>query len=181
MKYAILMIAELLFCLSISAQHRHALAFNSYNSVGCVAGKAPLDFAAQTENGIKFRHWFIGAGFGMDNYYRKTLPLFGALKKEFIIKNNSLFLYGNAGGNLIARDKEIRKAFSTVSSEGGLYLDAGVGYKIKLGKKTGIFFSLGNTLKTIKETEISTDSGFPYYYRTENKLSRVSFKMGFQF
>jgi hypothetical protein len=181
MKRTIVMIPVLLCCLAVNAQQKHAIVFNSYNSVGFVAGRSPLDFTAQTENGIKFKQWFIGAGLGIDNYYRKTLPLFGAIKKEFNIRSNRLFLYGNIGGNFIAGDKELRKAFSTIAAKGGLYLDAGVGYKIKIGKRTGLFFSLGNTIKKISETETSTDTGFPYYYQSENKLRMISFKIGFQF
>ena len=106
MKYTFLLGAAFLFLTIAMAQRKHAVVFNSYNSVGFVAGKMPIAFAAQTENGIKFKHWFIGVGFGIDYYYMQTLPLFGAIKKEFLIKNNSLFLYGNAGGNFIAIDKE---------------------------------------------------------------------------
>jgi hypothetical protein len=181
MKYVISLVTAFLFFATVSAQQKHAVVFNSYNSVGFIAGKSPVAFAAQTENGIKFKNWFFGAGFGIDDYYRRTLPLFGAVKKEFVIKNNSLFLYGNAGRNFIAANKEVKNAFSNISTKGGLYLDAGVGYKIKAGKKTAFFISLGNTLKKITQTESSTDSGFSYYYQTENKLRRISFKLGFQF
>jgi hypothetical protein len=181
MKNVILFATVIFFYAKAGAQKKHAVVFNSYNAAGFVAGKLPVTFAAQTENGIQFKHWFIGAGFGIDNYYRQTLPLFGAIKKEFPLKVNSLFLYANAGGNLVAKNKEIKNTFSNVSTKGGLYLDAGIGYKIKAGKSSGFYFSLGNTLKELKQTEASADGGFTYTYLTENKFSRISFKMGFQF
>ena len=181
MRYLILLATVFLFFITVSAQQKHTVTFNSYNSVGFVAGKLPIAFAAQTENGIKIKNWFIGAGFGIDNYYKKTLPLFGAIKKEFPFKSSSLFLYGNAGRNLIAYDKEIKNTFSNISNKGGLYIDAGVGYKIKVNKNSGIFFSMGNTLKKINETETSTDTGFPYAYQAKREFSRISLRIGLQF
>jgi len=44
------------------AQKKRGLTFNSYNSAGLVAGKLPVTFAAQTENGITINNWFVGAG-----------------------------------------------------------------------------------------------------------------------
>jgi hypothetical protein len=182
MRCIFLIAAVILFSSTVTAQKKHALVFNSYNSVGFVAGRLPVTFAAQTENGIKFKNWFIGAGFGIDNYYKKTLPLFIAAKKEFPFKTNSLFLYVNAGTNFIAKDKVITNAFSTASLQGGFYADAGVGYKIKTTKRSNVFFSVGNTVKNIKETETTTDFlGMPGIYESQRKLSRIAFKTGYQF
>ncbi|MGG9961117.1 hypothetical protein [Ferruginibacter sp. SUN106] len=181
MKYLVVIVALVLFSVNVLAQKKNTIVFNSYNAIGFVAGKSPVALVAQTENGIKIKSWFIGAGIGIDNYYKKTIPLFGAVKKEFVLKSNSLFLYANIGGNIIAADKEIKKTFSTISTTGGFYLDAGVGYKIKITKGSSIFFTLGNSLKNMKETETSTDSGFPYYYTTKRNLSRIAVKAGFQF
>ncbi len=182
MRCIFLIAAVILFSNPVTAQKKNALVFNSYNSVGFVAGKLPVTFAAQTENGITYKNWFIGAGFGIDNYYKKTLPLFVAIKKEFPFKTNSLFLYVNAGTNFIAKDKVITNVFSTESSQGGFYGDAGIGYKIKSGKRSSVFFNLGNTVKNIKETETTTDFlGMPGIYESQHKFSRIAFKTGYQF
>ncbi|GAB2822332.1 hypothetical protein [Ferruginibacter profundus] len=181
MKYLVVIITLLVVNVRVQAQNKNAIVFNSYNAIGFVAGKSPVALAAQTENGIKIKNWFIGAGIGIDNYYKKTMPLSGAIKKEFMLKTNSLFLYANVGGNIIPGDKEIKRAFTIISTTGGLYLDAGVGYKIKITTGSSIYFTLGNSYKNLKETETSADSGFPYYYTTKHNLSRIAVKAGFQF
>lgn len=181
MKYLILNVTAILFITNVAAQKKHTIFFNSYNSLGFIAGKLPVTFTAQTENGIKFKNWFIGGGFGIDNYFIKTLPLFGSVKKDFSFKKSSLYLYCNAGGNFIAKDKKVTAAFSTIETRGGFYADAGVGYKVIITKRGSIYFSLGNSTKTVKQTESSNDSGFPYFFATENKFSRIVFRVGCQF
>jgi hypothetical protein len=181
MRRLFLFTAAVLFCSAGNAQKRPAVVYNSYNAVGFVAGKLPVSFAAQTENGIKYKNWFMGAGFGIDLYYKESLLLFAAVKKEFPVKNNSIFFYANAGGNIIAKNKNVSGFFSTIKTQGGFYADAGVGYKIKTTKRSNIFFSVGNTVKNIKETEESTDTGFPYSYETKRKFSRIAFRLGYQF
>ena len=181
MKYLFIIVTGILFCCNIYAQSKHAVVFNSYNSIGLVAGKLPVAFAAQTENGIKYKTWFLGVGFGLDNYFIKTLPLYVAVKKELFIKKNSLFLYVNAGGNFIAKNKETKDNFMSTVTKGGFYADAGAGYKIKATKRSSIYISLSNTVKQLKQTETSLDTGFPYFYETNYKLNRISFRVGYQF
>lgn len=181
MKPLFLLIVLPLFCTCVNAQQKHAVIFNSYNSAGFIAGKLPIAFTAQTENGVKYKNWFLGAGFGLDNYFIKTLPLFASVKKEFLLKKNSLFLYVNGGGQFIVKDKKISNAFSSIVTQAGFYYDAGLGYKIKTTKKSSVFFGLGNTYKTVRKTETSLDTGFPFFSVTEYKLSRISFRAGYQF
>lgn len=181
MKYLLLILTGILFYCNVYAQHKQPVVFNSYNSIGFVAGKSPVALAAQTENGVKYNNWFLGAGFGMDNYFIKTLPLYLAVKKEFSVKKNSLFLYVNAGGNFIAKDKETKNGFTAKATKGGFYADAGAGYKIKTTNRSSIYFSIGNSVKQIRQAETSLDTGFPYTYETKYKLSRIAFKAGYQF
>lgn len=165
-----------------NAQEKHSVIFNSYTAIGFVAGKAPVDFAAQTENGIGYKNWFIGAGLGIDLYYKTTLPVFIAIKKEFPLKNNSWFIYANGGTHTATNNKKNVGTFSTITTKGGFYGDAGIGYKIKTRKRQSVFFTIGNTIKNMEETEVY-DNGFgmPGIYYTQNKLSRIAFKMGYQF
>jgi hypothetical protein len=181
MKRLSLFTAVVLFCSAGNAQKRTAVIFNSYNAVGFVAGKLPVSFAAQTENGIKYKNWFIGAGFGIDLYYKESLLLFAAVKKEFPLKRNSFFLYANTGGSFITKNKNIPGFFSTIKTQGGFYADGGIGYKIKTTRHSNIFFSVGNAVKSIKETEESIDTGFPFLYETKRKFSRIAFRLGYQF
>jgi len=181
MKFILVIVTLFLFNADVTAQKKYAISFHSYNSAGFVFGRSPASFAAETENGIKIKTWFIGAGFGIDNYYRQTLPLFGAIKKEFLLKENRLFLYAKAGRNLIAKDKTKNVFFSSIKTQGGFYGDAGIGYKIKMYKNNHLYFTVGNSLKHITETETFPDNGFPYYYTTKRKFSRIAIKVGLQF
>lgn len=181
-KYLFLTVMFFTYGLKTAAQKKRAAVFNSYNSVGFIAGKLPVAFAAQTENGIAYKKWFAGAGLAIDLYYKETLPLFAAFKKDIGLKSNSLFLYVNAGKNIVVKDKKIVSAFSTIETKGGFYADAGVGYKIKIAKKNNIFFSIGNTVKNIRVIEITSDFlGMPGISDTQYKLSRLVFRMGYQF
>jgi hypothetical protein len=110
------------------------------------------------------------------------LPLFAAFKKDFSLKTNRLFLYINAGKNIVAKDKKIVGTFSTVETKGGFYADAGIGYKIKIAKRSSIFFCIGNTVKNVRQIETTSDFfGMPGLSDTHYKFSRLVFRMGYQF
>jgi hypothetical protein len=181
MKYLLLSVVFLISQVDGFAQKKTPFVFNSYNSFGFVAGQSPLAVTVQTVNGIAFNKWFVGAGFGMDDYFERSLPVFIDVKRAFEFKKSHLFLYADAGSHLILKDNKKINPFSSFSTSGNLYIDAGMGIKIKTSRKSHLFFSIGNTLKNITETETSIDTGFPYKNETVYKLSRISFRMGYQF
>jgi hypothetical protein len=181
MRYFICTVAMLFALAKGIAQTKNHIGFSSYNAVGFVAGNSPVAFTAQTVNGVSYGKWFAGAGFGLDQYHIKTLPLFVDVKRTFILNRITLFLFADAGTHFAERDKKINTAFASFTTKGGLYLDAGLGCKLPTGRTGHIFFSLGNTLKKITQTETSLDTGFPYKNEIFNTLSRISFKMGYQF
>lgn len=180
MRYLTLIMALLLICTKSPAQ-KTFIAFNAYNSLGVLSGNSPVAFTAQTVNGVRFHKWFAGAGFGIDDYYITSLPLFIDVKKEFAIKKIRLFLYGDVGTHFITKDKTTQTRFSTTKTKGDLYFEAGGGIKIKVNRRGHVFFSVGNTMKKIKQTETSPDTEFPYQYKTTYELSRLSFRFGYQF
>ena len=69
MKYLLLSVVFLISQVDGFAQKKTPFVFNSYNSFGFVAGQSPLAVTVQTVNGIAFNKWFVGAGFGMDDYF----------------------------------------------------------------------------------------------------------------
>ena len=143
MRYLIIVIACFLFSGQAIAQKKNRYLFNSYNSVGFVAGKSPVEYTVQTINGVNYKNWFLGAGIGIDNYFIKSYPLFVSLRKDFLLKKNSWFLYGDAGGQIMGNDENESTEFWEYSTTGGFYMDAGIGYKLKTTKKAAVFFSLG--------------------------------------
>ncbi|MES1225608.1 MAG: hypothetical protein ABUT20_59565 [Bacteroidota bacterium] len=182
MKRSILLFATTFVVTIAVAQNKHPVSFGSYNSVGIVKGKYEAAFIAQTENGIVIKNWFAGGGFGIDNYYRQTLPVYAALKKIIPVKRNGLLLYANIGGNIIAKNKTVKNFNGNTNTTGGLYADAGAGYKFKIGKRNSVFLSVGNTVKKIEEVQIGTDYlGMPTIYQELRSFSRMSFKLGYQF
>lgn len=104
-------------------------------------------------NGFKFNGWFGGLGFGIDYYGKKrAVPLFLTLQKDISSKINTLFLYGNIGYNLAwlkADEKMI--LVQNYKQSGGLFFDAGVGYKFKIYRKNMLGLSTGYALKQIIE------------------------------
>jgi hypothetical protein len=181
MHYLVLTMGLLLSCIESRAQPSRAFTFNSYNAVGFLAGKSPVAFTAQTVNGVQCHNWFAGAGFGIDDYFISSMPLFIDVKKEFAFKKMRGFLYGDVGTHFMTKDKTTSTPFSFTNTKGNLYLEGGAGLKIKTGQKSNVYFSVGNTMKKITQKETSLDTGFPYTYKTSYKLSRISFRMGYQF
>ncbi len=172
---------SLLCSTKIIAQKGTAVTFDSYNAVGFLAGKSPVAFSAQTVNGLGFNQWFVGVGFGIDEYLISSLPLFLDVKKMFMLKNLRLYVYGDAGTHFASRDKTVNNGFSVSSTKGKLYGEAGLGIQFPLGKNKHIFLSIGNSLKTLKRTEKLLDTGFPFTYSTTYKLNRISCRAGFLF
>lgn len=170
----------LLLCLLLSvacdAQQKN-VQFMSFSGVGFVAGNAGIGFAGQTVNGLSLRNWFAGLGFARDNYLYKTWPVFVRLQKTFSLKDNSLYIFADAGGQ-VSGTKTERKTFSTTTYRPGWYAAAGMGYSVSAGKHTGLFFQLSNTYKALTKTETSNDSGFPWNQTTSYKLGRVGFQVG---
>jgi hypothetical protein len=171
-----------LLCGSTSfAQSKTTAAFDSYNAVGFLAGKSPLAFTAQSVNGIRLDKWFVGAGFGIDDYFISSLPFFVDVRRELFSKKFCLFVYGDAGTHFTSKDKSNTGGFTSIHTKGKLYLDAGLGLKLDAGKNNHGFLTVGNTLKNVERTEFSPELSMPYKYSSLYKLSRLSVKIGFQF
>ena len=181
MRYLLLVIVLSISLTKTTAQGKMVAKFNSYNSIGFVAGKSPVAFTTQSVNGFSYKHWFVGAGVGLDNYFMITLPLFASIRKDFVFKKNALFLYGDVGSHIVLNGRNEKNNLYSFSTKGKFYLDAGVGYKFKINKTGSIFFSAGNTLKNITETESYTDMNYPSKNEIKYKLARISIRMGYQF
>ncbi len=166
---------------TIVAQTKTPITFDSYNAVGFLAGKSPVAFAAQTVNGLRFDQWFVGAGFGIDEYKISSLPLFIDVKKMFKVRHLLLYVYGDAGTHFTTRDKTTNNGFSDISTKGKLYGDAGIGIQFPAGKNSHVFLTVGNSLKTFRQIETAPDNGFPFSYSTSYQLNRISCRAGFRF
>ena len=180
MRYLFLLIIMVLSLEKSMAQTKAAVRFNSYNSLGILVGKSPAAFTAQTVNGLQFKKWFAGVGFGIDNYSMKTLPLFVDVKREFTFKKAKFFLYADAGSHFVTTKNKVERESYSYNTRGKLYLDAGLGFKISTSKKNSIFLTAGNSFKKITQTESLTNPSYPSKNETVYKLSTISFRLGYQ-
>jgi hypothetical protein len=161
--------------------------FSSINQVGLAEGSAGSSFQLQSVNGLQYRTWFAGIGVGLDHYRYRSIPLFFDVRKElFKNKVNTPFLYGDIGTNIpwIPEGKE-EEIWGNRNYDNGLYYDAGVGYKLNLGKKRAMLFSGGYSVKKFGEKRyydiacIMAPCPQPEE-RFNFTLKRVSLKVGIQ-
>ena len=178
----LIMLTMILFTeLASFAQATKTKTFGSYNAVGLLAGKSPASFSAQTVNGMAFNNWFLGAGFGIDDYRISSLPLFLDVKRFFTLKKTQVFLYADGGTHFIKRNKNVIDGFWRTTTAGKLYLDAGVGVTIPAGQKKSFFFTCGNSLKTTSQAEEWRETGSPFGTHTNYDLRRIVVRAGFKF
>lgn len=162
--------------------------FSSINQVGLTEGKAGTSFLVQSINGLRYRTWFAGVGVGLDHYRYRTVPLFFDVRKDlFGKKHNTPFIYADIGTNFAwLSDKQQENFWGTNEYSNGLYYDAGLGYKLNVGKGRGLLFSGGFSLKKFRETRhysvVCITAPCPESYeRFDFTLRRVSVKAAIQF
>src|SRR6185295_18507230 len=87
--------------LGICASAQKKASFSSRNYVGLLEGEHGSSLQLQTINGVQFSGWFVGLGAGIDWYYRRSIPVFTSVDKDFLKKGKrSFYLSGNVGINL---------------------------------------------------------------------------------
>ena len=142
----------LLFPLYLFSQKKTcSCAFRSIATVGTVAGESGVRPLLLLNGGITYGRYFSGIGTGFDSYRFNSIPVFADWRVNFG-KNKTVFIYGNGGYNFPAghSDKEINSFKTSDRMTGGLYMDAGFGYRVPLGGLHGISFSAGYSQKNIK-------------------------------
>lgn len=181
--------------LAFGCMHTHAqdslsrkakLAYFSTNQAIHLEGSAGSAFGVQTVHGLAFSGWALGAGFGMDNYRMRSLPLFVHLRRSIPVKRIPLFVYAEAGPNFIWARKDEVITLNNGQTKKGYYWDAGVQYQAPLRNKTFLVFSAGFSEKTYSESYTlpswcgtpdcpEVKSAFDYKFR------RLALKAGFGF
>lgn len=125
--------------------------FTSILQLGILEGDAGKSFGQlQLVNGIRQNAWFYGLGVGIDYYgSKRSVPLFIDVKRDFKKGSKTPFVFADAGYNFSwLRDKDKNMSWSTdYQASGGLYYEAGIGYKFLLKNKTTVGFSAGYSFK----------------------------------
>jgi len=173
---------------SLSTFAQKKATFSSRNYVGLLEGEHGSSLQLQTINGLKFKSWFVGLGAGIDWYYRRSIPFFASVDKDFFKKERrSFFLSANAGVNFPWQIDNYHNewGYDETKSTAGLYWSAGLGYKIGIGKgKDALLMQLGYDYKHITEKVVlpymvfdsmNPNDEFDYHLR------RLSIKVGWSF
>jgi hypothetical protein len=132
--------------------------FISTVNFGLLEGRADKSFGQiQLVNGVKKNTWLYSIGIGVDYYgAKRSAPLFIDVKKDLKSGKKIPFVYFDGGYNFSwLRDKE-KITFGgfgghNYKQRGGLFYEAGMGYKFVLKSKLALGFSAGYSYKQSKE------------------------------
>lgn len=188
MKSQWLIITVLFPFLSFSQENSSRIRVHTIATVGMAAGESTVKPLFQVESGIVHRKWFGGAGIGLDQYNFKSIPVFLDGRFHFG-KTMSAFVYGNGGYNFPYKNKSgIDNFFKTTDKfYGGLYIDAGVGYRVRLNSSHRLQMSAGYSQKNIRNKIGYTficfsppclEEIYNYHYKLGRILAKVSWEFG---
>lgn len=163
-------------------------AFSSIIQTGALSGVKGTEAQIQSVNGIRLHTWFIGAGIGIDYYSVKSYPLFLDVRKDLSGKPSAPFVYADAGIHMPARRKVVENLWYESDYYNGFYSDAGVGYKIAMGRISRLLITSGYSYKRTERNykylpDFRCDL-LPCYQNHFNYISylhRFSIKVGWQF
>ena len=176
----------LIFYFSALAQ-KIPVKFHSINQFGIAVGESETKPVFQTVNGIQFGNWFSGIGIGVDDYRYKTLPLFIDGRRYFGDDKNG-FIYADLGYDFPVKNKPGKEVYyyNSYHFKGGIYTDLGIGFKMKLIKKSSLLFSLGYSYKEL-QTKIGVNvcpligPCYVDYSKYEFNYGRMMLKTGLEF
>ena len=158
-------------------------------STGFAAGEGTAKPLYQVSTGFTFHDWFTGVGVGLDQYKFNTIPLFADLRMSFG-KAKLAFFYANGGYNFPGKHNEDDHSGSFKTSEklfGGFYMDAGIGYRVRLSPLHRILFSAGYSQKNTKSrvgygtlclVAPCPEQIYHYEYQLGRIVSKISWEFG---
>ena len=185
----ILIIILLLLPMCMTAQtSKSKPGWRIISSVGLLAGQSDTKPAFQLSGGLVMKRHFFGAGIGYEAYRFNTLPVFADWRMDFGRKRAG-FLYGNAGYNFPADPKKTEEFMPvTQSFRGGLFMDAGIGYKLRIGSMNRLGLSAGYSRKDIRHIKkfpvTSFEGNCPenrtvLNYRLGRIIAKLSWELGY--
>lgn len=186
MKRKWFIIAVLFPVFSFSQEVSSRSSLHAIASFGLVTGESTAKPLAQVMSGFYYKKWFAGLGTGIDFYNLKSIPVF-ADYKLFLAKKNGCFLYADGGYNFPFGNKPKDQFFFKRSDHyyGGLYLDAGLGYRLALNANHRLLFSAGYSRKDVfRNVEVDsgtnppTEQTYNYHYIFGRVVAKVSWDFG---
>jgi hypothetical protein len=190
MKINWLFVAALFPVLSFAQDKSPVSSLNTVVSLGMAAGESAAKPLVQVASGLYYDRHYVGLGIGVDQYNFKSIPLFADWKLG-VGKSRLAFLYLDGGYNF-PYDNSSKHSngvdFFKTSDEfsGGLYVDAGLGYRIRLNSSDRLLISAGYSQKNI-----SNSIGYTYpcwsppcieeIYKYHYNLGRIMAKLSWEF
>lgn len=156
-------------------------------SAGILNGQTGVNPSVQAIPGFQYKNSFAGIGTGIDYYNLRSVPVFADIRQEFGKKAKKFLLYSDGGYcfDWIIMDRD--RTFSQEDYSGGLYYDAGLGYKVAFGNAGALMLTTGYSGKRLKKevrtTPICSGIG-PCPQETETfnySFSTIVFRVGWQF
>jgi hypothetical protein len=189
MKNKWLIIAVLFPFLCFSQGKNSKGKITAITSAGVAAGESTAKPLFQVSTGFTFDNWFTGVGIGLDEYKFNSYPLFADWRMNFG-KAKVAFFYANGGynfpGSQHGREDDFNVFKTTDKLLGGFYMDAGVGYRVRLNPLHRILFSAGYSQKNMR-----TRIGYTYpclvppcdeqIYNYNYQLGRIVTKLSWEF
>jgi len=175
--------------ISICSSAQKKAIFSSQNYAGLLEGEHGSSLQLQSINGIRFSNWFVGAGAGIDWYYRRSIPVFASVNMDFLKKQKrNFYLSADGGINFPWQSDDYLNewGYAETESHSGPYWSAGLGYKIGIGKgNDALLMQIGYDYKQVSEQVIlsyinlspETDPHDQFDYH----LRRLSLKVGWSF
>ncbi len=136
--------------LSIVAQEKNSAKknFRSIVSAGVAGGQTGIAPVFDVSGGISYGRHFTGIGVGFDSYQFDAFPLFADWRIG-LGRKQSLFAYATPGYTIPERHKNEEEPFRVDRMQGGLFFDAGFGYRIPINHLHRISFSAGYRHKAL--------------------------------
>lgn len=157
-------------------------------SAGLIAGESDTKPVFQLSGGIVRNHHFAGIGIGYETYRFNSIPVFADWRMDFGKKRIG-FLYAQGGYNFPGHHKkEIEFSKTSDRLKGGFYMDAGIGYRIRLGAFNRLSFSAGYTRKDIRHiktfvyrcfTGDCPDNINEFKYSFGRMVAKMSWELGY--
>lgn len=156
---------------------------------GIVAGGSGQYPEVHAVTGLRYKGWFGGVGTGFDWYYLNSVPLYASLSRSFLHKGkHSFMLLGDGGYNFSRNSDPLLDIYATdVVTRGGLYYNAGLGWKLGLGKaNSGFLLQLGYSYKQVIQHVSYNYPCFsppclPNTEKNDYRFKRLSLRIGWDF
>jgi hypothetical protein len=188
MKSKWLIIAVLFPAISLSQESSSKSHLNTIASVGLAVGESTAKPLYQLSAGLAYDRYFAGIGAGIDQYNFNSVPLFADWRMNFG-KARQVFLYTNCGYNFTYNNDGSNSPFFKTTDRfyGGFYMDAGIGYRIRLNSLHRLLLSAGYSQKNVNNKVGYTypctvppclEEIYIYHYTLGRIITKLSWELG---